>query len=81
MKKNESKNISEEFKSRKLGICAYCNLNDRRKVHSAGFDRSKDKHQVNSIEQQLKVTNHIIFDKYQRPITLLVRYNFSRKSK
>ena len=36
-----TKDISEEFKSRKLGICAYCNLNDRRKVHSSGFDRSK----------------------------------------
>ena len=56
LKKNESRNISEEFKLRNLGICAYCNLNDRRKVHSAGFDRSKDKHQVNSIEQQLQVT-------------------------
>ena len=58
MKENEPRNISEEFKLRNLGICAYCNLNDRRKVHSAGFDRSKDKHQVNLIEQQLQVTNY-----------------------
>ena len=43
---SSDRNIAEEIKSRQLGICAYCNLNDRRKVHSSGFDRSKDKHQV-----------------------------------
>ena len=40
------KDITDEFKSRNIRICAYANLNDRRKVHSEGFDRVNDKSQV-----------------------------------
>ena len=40
------RDITAEFKSRNIGICAYANLNDRSKVHSEGFDRAKDKSQV-----------------------------------
>ena len=35
-----------ELKRRSLGFIVYANLNDRRAVHSQGFDRSKDNAQV-----------------------------------
>ena len=42
--------VGKEFESRNIGICAYANLNDRRKVHAGGYDRTKDNSQVIQIK-------------------------------
>ena len=38
--------FESELASRNIGFCIYANLNDRRHVHSSGFDRSTDDAQV-----------------------------------
>ena len=38
--------FEDELKRRHLGFCVYANLNDRKAVHSGGFDRSKDNAEV-----------------------------------
>ena len=40
--------FEDELKKRGLGFCVYANLNDRKAVHSGGFDRSKDNAEVST---------------------------------
>ena len=44
----KNKDFENELIRRKIGFVVYANLNDRRKVHSRGFDRSTDNAQVSN---------------------------------
>ena len=44
----KNQEFENELIRRKIGFVVYANLNDRRKVHSQGFDRSKDNAQVSN---------------------------------
>jgi len=41
-KNKDDVDFEQELKQRNIGFCVYANLNDRRKAHLGGYDRSKD---------------------------------------
>ena len=44
----KKQDFENELIRRKVGFIVYANLNDRRKVHTQGFDRTKDNAQVSN---------------------------------
>ena len=53
--------FEDELKRRQLGFCIYANLNDRKAVHSGGFDRSKDNAEVSFLRSYVFSFTRLFF--------------------